>query len=396
MNNIAQVPFLRGTLKISRTAHGQFDRVCVNDLCGAMRRSILMRDGTAQRRCPSLAILDAEHPEELYADFPEAVEFVKWMSSSGKLLRARGREVLEALQRLRMAEPEALAQPASSSSDIKTIELEYVGNRFSVRLEDGRYMVNATEMARPFDRRPAVWLKLIETVRLREALVEDGISADTVSQVVTTRGPHGATWLEIHLWTQFAQWLSPAFAAWCSKKLVHLLRDGHAELRDEAPQAPPPPPEPEPAEEFCSEDLLLPAPATYEEALTVIEDQHDTICRQKEFIRRNRHKLRHYKLTVEDREWFTSSMIAAELGISAVRLNLFLMEEGLLERVQQRWQATAAYRRLRGIHLYEWFNRKTNYLNRYKIEAWTPEGRQYIVTLWRQRNDYLFGGQAHG
>ena len=394
MNDIAQVPFLRGTLKISRTALGQIERVCINDLCAAMRRSILMRDGTAQRRCPSLAILDAEHPEELYAELPEAVEFVKRISSSGKLLRTRGREVLEALQRLRTARPDTHAQPASDASGVETIELEYVGNRFSVRLEDGRYMVNATEMARPFDRRPAVWLKLSETVRLREALVEDGVSADTASQVVATRGPHGATWLEIHLWTQFAQWLSPAFAAWCGKKLVRLLRDGHVELQEEPPQAPPP--EPEPDAEFCSEDLLLPAPATYEEALTVIGDQHDTIRRQKEFIRRNRHKLRHYKLTVEDREWFTSSMIAAELGISAVRLNLFLLEEGLLERVQQRWQATAPYRRLRGVHLYEWFNRRTNYLNRYKIEAWTPEGREYIVALWRQRNSYLFGGQVYG
>ena len=42
-----------------------------------------------------------------------------------------------------------------------------------------------------------------------------------------------------------------------------------------------------------------------------------------------------------------------------------------------------------GIHIYEWFNRKTNYLNRYKIEAWTPEGREYIVELWHRRNSYL-------
>lgn len=385
MNRILTVPFLLGTLRISRTPAGDVHKVCVNDLCGAMRRSILLKNGTVLRRCPSLTYLDAEHPEELYADFTEAVELVKWMSSGAKLLRMRGREVLENLQHLRMAQ-DTTATDVSEGSAPRIIELEYVGNRFSVRLEDGRYMVNATEMARPFDKRPAVWLKLTETARLREALVEDGISADTEQQVITTRGPHGATWLEIHLWTQFAQWLSPAFAAWCSKKLLHLLRDGHTELQ-EVPQ--PVSSVSDPTEEFCSEDLLLPAPATYEEALTVIDDQHDTIRRQKEFIRRNRHKLRHYKLTIEDREWFTSSMIAAELGISSIRLNLFLMEEGLQERVQDKWQATDAYRHLRGIHIYEWFNRKTNYLNRYKIEAWTPEGREYIVELWHRRNSYL-------
>ena len=256
MNRILTVPFLRGTLRISRTPAGDVHKVCVNDLCGAMRRSILLKNGTVLRRCPSLTYLDAEHPEELYADFTEAVELVKWMSSGAKLLRMRGREVLENLQHLRMAQ-DTTATDVSEGSAPRIIELEYVGNRFSVRLEDGRYMVNATEMARPFDKRPAVWLKLTETARLREALVEDGISADTEQQVITTRGPHGATWLEIHLWTQFAQWLSPAFAAWCSKKLLHLLRDGHTELQ-EVPQ--PVSSVSDPTEEFCSEDLLLPAP----------------------------------------------------------------------------------------------------------------------------------------
>ena len=128
----------------------------------------------------------------------------------------------------------------------------------------------------------------------------------------------------------------------------------------------------------------------------MIEDQHDAICRQKEFIRRNRHKLQHYKLTVEDRDWFSSTMIACELGVSAMRLNIFLLEEGLQERVLGKWSVTAAYRHLRGVHFYEWFNRKTNYLNRYKIEAWTKEGRKFIIDLWRQRNSYLFGGQIHG
>lgn len=154
MNRILTVPFLRGTLRISRTPAGDVHKVCVNDLCGAMRRSILLKNGTVLRRCPSLTYLDAEHPEELYADFTEAVELVKWMSSGAKLLRMRGREVLENLQHLRMAQ-DTTATDVSEGSAPRIIELEYVGNRFSVRLEDGRYMVNATEMARPFDKRPA-------------------------------------------------------------------------------------------------------------------------------------------------------------------------------------------------------------------------------------------------
>lgn len=81
MNRILTVPFLRGTLRISRTPAGDVHKVCVNDLCGAMRRSILLKNGTVLRRCRRLRISMRSIPEELYADFTEAVELVKWMSS---------------------------------------------------------------------------------------------------------------------------------------------------------------------------------------------------------------------------------------------------------------------------------------------------------------------------
>ena len=165
MNRILTVPFLRGTLSFSLTPAGDFHKDCVNDLCGAMRRSILLKNGTVLRRCPALTYLDAEQPEESYADFTEAVELVNWMSSGAKLLRMRGREVLENLQHLRMAQ-DTTATDVSEGSAPRIVELEYVGDRFSVRLEDGRYMVNATEMARPFDKRTDGWLALPETARL--------------------------------------------------------------------------------------------------------------------------------------------------------------------------------------------------------------------------------------
>lgn len=390
MNNIDEIPFLQNVLRIDRTPDGDIGKVCVNDLCAVLNRSLLLRDGTAARKCPSLEILDAEHPKELYTTFEESVKFVQWMARGSKLLRERSRELLQTLQKARSGysgKESSSGNEAHRSGDPpsqKIIELEYAGHKFTVRLDKDRYMVNATEMARPFDKRPAVWLKLAETIRLRQALVDSGASLELQSQVTTSRGPFGATWLEIHLGVKFAAWLSPAFAEWCSKRFESLFRNGHTTLGEEKLQQSAASGQkygiPAPAES------ALPRPANYEDALALIETQQRMIRAQREFIDSNRYKYEHYKQTVEDREWFSTTMIANELGISAISLNLFLMDEGIQRRVHGEWVVEFQYRHLRDIHIYEWYNHRTRHTNKYKIDGWTPCGREYIVELWTKRN----------
>ena len=386
MSSFEKIPCLEGFVRVRRTSEGAVGSVCVNDLCTALNRVPLMRDGTAVRRCPSMAILDAEHPRDLYASFDEAVAFVQWMARGSKLLRERSRELPQTLQKSRMGRSSPSAAP-DDSPELQIIELEYAGHKFSMRLADGRYMVNATEMARPFDKRPAVWLKLSETIRLRQALVENGTSPDLQSQIITSRGPAGATWLEIHLWTQFAGWLSPAFAAWCSHKLVELMRTGCTVIEDPQPSGP----ETAPAENSAP-DVAKPAPlpASYEDALALIDVQHRTIRSQREFIDSNRYKYEHYRQTVEDREWFSTTMIANEIGVSAIALNTFLMDEGVQRRVSGEWVVEPQFRHLRDLHIYEWYNHRTRHTNKYKIDGWTPAGREYIIELWEKRNGRLW------
>ncbi|MDR2890570.1 MAG: phage antirepressor KilAC domain-containing protein [Alistipes sp.] len=379
------IRFGEESLKVSRNSHGGIDKVCINDICRALKRASFLNDGTAVRRCPSAAIVDEDSPKVLYADFDEAVALVKWIAAGSKVLGPTGHRLLELLQSARAGtlRQAAGAGDRSWSEPEELIVMEYSGNRFTMKMSDGRYMVNATEMARPFGKRPTVWLKLAETVKLRQALVDDGICRDMEGQVVTTRGPHGATWLEIHLWTQFAQWLSPAFASFCSKKLVSLMKGATVEPSESAPHA-------APRARFgdipASDDSLLPVPASYEEALTVIDRQRETIHRHKEFLKLNRHKVEHYDETVEACEWFSTTMIANELGVSAIRLNQFLADEGVQDRRCGEWAVTPRFRHLRDAHIYEWFNHKTKYTNKYKIDGWTPADREYILELWKKNN----------
>lgn len=390
MNNIEDIIFQQKPIRISRGSDGGIYAICLNDICEILKRTAFLKNGMAARRCPSATPLDESRPKELFAGFDEAVGFIKWMVDGSKMLEIIGRDLLELLQQSRFIKgvwvelpDESLPESGTASEEL--IVLEYAGNTFSMKMADGRYMVNATEMARPFEKRPKVWLNLVETLKLRQALVDDGIFRDIESQVITSRGPHGATWLEIHLWVQFAQWLSPAFAAWCSKKIVPLMRNDNENAANASSGR-----KTKQSGQFedldISDDSFLPVPHNYEDAIAVIETQKDTIRKQRTFLRENKHKFEHYEETIETREWFSATIIANELGISAIQLNQFLMDEGVQDKIRDEWVIAPEYRHLRDIHFYEWYNHKTKYTNKYKIDSWTPEGREFIIELWKKNN----------
>lgn len=384
MNNISEVRFVQRHIKINSNG-GQIERVCINDICNALKRDAFIKDGTALRKCPSAAIIDQNRPGDFYALFSEVIRFIQWMCSDSKILAPLGRELLELLQKSSIANDDnASSQPASEAVDV--VELEYSGNKFTMKMYDGRLMVNATQMARPFEKRPNVWLKTMEAVRLRQALVDDGVCRNLESQVFATRGPYGATWLEVHLWIHFAQWLSPAFASWCSKKIVPLMQEGNVKPAGDTTTEGQASQRPEHEDTDFTQETFLPVPETYENALVVIEHQKETIHKQREFIRQNKLKINHYEETIETRKWFTTTMIANELATSAIKLNWFLMEEGVLQKIDGQWTVNREYHHLRDYHIYEWYNSKTKYTNKYKIDSWTPQGREYILELWKKEN----------
>lgn len=120
--------------------------------------------------------------------------------------------------------------------------------------------------------------------------------------------------------------------------------------------------------------------------LAVIETQKNTIDRQRDFIVQNQHKHEHYDITVDGREWFNTTMIAIELGVSPIKLNLFLMDENVQHKADGQWVIAREYKHLRCVYPYAWYNHKTKYTNVYKIDAWNPQGREYIISLWKKEN----------
>lgn len=87
-------------------------------------------------------------------------------------------------------------------------------------------MVNATQMAKPFNKRPNDYLGLPSTNELLMAITRKSGIAD--NQLVTTirGGLNPGTWMHEDVAIDFAQWLSVDFRLWCNDRIKELLRTG--------------------------------------------------------------------------------------------------------------------------------------------------------------------------
>lgn len=107
----------------------------------------------------------------------------------------------------------------------------YKGSNVTFSNENGMW-VNATEMAKPFDKFPYDWLRLQSSKDFLSALVsicgfnyEDrDINYEESSQFIKTiEGRNGGTWFHEDVAIEFARWLSPAFAIWCNDIIKKML-----------------------------------------------------------------------------------------------------------------------------------------------------------------------------
>lgn len=87
-------------------------------------------------------------------------------------------------------------------------------------------MVNATEMAKSFDKRPVDWLQNQSTIAFLNELSKVRKSTLTDLVQVTKGGNNPGTWMHEDVALEFARWLSPSFAIWCNDRIKELLKYG--------------------------------------------------------------------------------------------------------------------------------------------------------------------------
>ena len=88
-------------------------------------------------------------------------------------------------------------------------------------------MINATEMAKPFNKLAKDWLSNKSTKEFISTLsaVRGIVLTDLVIVKQGGNGDQG-TWMHEDVALEFARWLSPAFAIWCNDRIKELLTTG--------------------------------------------------------------------------------------------------------------------------------------------------------------------------
>lgn len=107
---------------------------------------------------------------------------------------------------------------------------DYNGYQISFDNNDKSIMINAVEMARPFNARPSDWLRTEQAGRMIDALAKSQKCVPTDLVSVEYGGYKSGTWMHEDVALMFAQWLSPEFYIWCNKKTKELLKTGKTEL----------------------------------------------------------------------------------------------------------------------------------------------------------------------
>lgn len=93
--------------------------------------------------------------------------------------------------------------------------------------KDNLVMVNATQMAKPFNKVPKDWLRTNPSKEFINSLSAVRHICPT-ELVRISQGGNGTqgTWMHEDVAIEFARWLNPAFAIWCNDRIKELLKYG--------------------------------------------------------------------------------------------------------------------------------------------------------------------------
>lgn len=198
-------------------------------------------------------------------------------------------------------------------------------------LKGDSVMVNATEMAKPFGKRCNDFLSTKQTNELISSLsAKTGIPA-TDLVTVNQGGSNQGTWLHEDLALIFAQWLSPDFYLWCNDRIKELLQYGMTATQPTLEQM------------INNPDLVISLATQLKSEREEKQRLQLEVYRKQVLIEQKQEEISikddRLKVLVPKGDSFdrimsseglvTTNMIAAFLGISAIKLNKLLCEWGV-------------------------------------------------------------------
>lgn len=226
----------------------------------------------------------------------------------------------------------------------------YNGNNVSFRNENQIVYVNATEMAKNFDKQVKHWFEnpstheYIHTLARHKGLKAKGENPTSLntsdlaklypSLVFVVKGglnPQG-TWMNEDVAIEFARWLNPSFAIWCNDRIKELMKFGFT-ATDQT------------IENFVNNpDLLI------EMATALKSERAKSAQSEKQLVLANQTISAQAPLVklAEDcyssTETMTTTILSTRLGYaSATSLNRKLKELGVQYKIDNCWKLHAKY-----------------------------------------------------
>lgn len=244
---------------------------------------------------------------------------------------------------------------------------EYNGTPVTFQLGNGDVMVSATQMAKPFKKRPTNWLDLPSTSQFIDTL--KAVRKSDRSNLVNTVNGVG-TWFHEDVAIEFARWLSPAFAIWCNDRIKELMQHGVTAT----PQA---------------IDSILSDPDNAIKLLTALKEertQREILEQQNELhkqqIEMAEPKVQYYNDVLASGSVYTTNRIAKEFGMSAVTLNRKLREMGVQYNQGGQWLLTCKYQNKGYTKTRTYTYLRNDGSTETSLQTvWTERGREFIHKL---------------
>lgn len=106
-------------------------------------------------------------------------------------------------------------------------EIAFMGNKKNV-------MINATEMAKSFNKSCNDWLKTEQSKRMINAIsTSKKIEVADLVRIINGGNSGNGTWMHEDVALVFAQWLSPEFYLWCNDRIKELMTKGVATIAND-------------------------------------------------------------------------------------------------------------------------------------------------------------------
>lgn len=180
--------------------------------------------------------------------------------------------------------------------------------------------MNATEIARKFNKHVAHWTSTASTKEYIEALKKRYRNNDNaVNQnfIMVFKGGNGiqGTWIHQKLAIRFAQWLNPDFAVWVDEQIETLLTTGKVEL-DTKPE---------------TTTIVLPDFSNPGVAARAWADQYEARMIAEAAAEQNKEKAEGYELLIEKADNYTLKEAADLLGSGQNRFSKWLMQNKFLQ-----------------------------------------------------------------